>query len=109
MRNLNIDEFEVDDFRVLIGQQIGLNILIPKVLPLLEKEPFVEGWYYEGDLLCSVLRAEHQYYSSNPEIRNRVEAIVAVTQSKISELDSDSIRYINEAVRHGKWLTQIET
>lgn len=47
--------FTPADLRIMIGQQISLPFLAPLALDLLEKNPFVEGNFYPGDLLRAVV------------------------------------------------------
>jgi len=38
----------------MIGQGIGLRFLLPRALEELQKNPFAEGDFFEGDLLVAV-------------------------------------------------------
>jgi hypothetical protein len=49
--------FEPEDIRFLVGQKIGVEILLDRALELLNPDPLVAIEYYDGDLLCDVLRA----------------------------------------------------
>ena len=40
----------------MIGQKIGLDYLLPIAIKVLEKEPFIETDYYEGDLFLNVFK-----------------------------------------------------
>ena len=61
LRRVPLRDFTVEDLRITIGQQIGLDYLIPLALERLEDDPFAEGAYYPCDLLVSVLRAEVRF------------------------------------------------
>jgi hypothetical protein len=56
-----LKDFTVDDFRVMIGQGIGLEFLIPSAVELLQENPFVQGDYYPGDLLSVVIQVEPSF------------------------------------------------
>jgi contact-dependent growth inhibition (CDI) system CdiI-like immunity protein len=56
LRKKPIGQFSAEELRVMIGQQIGLQWLIPLALDVLEREPLTEGDFYPGDLLASILR-----------------------------------------------------
>ena len=58
-----LKEFEVEDLRILISQNIGLKYLIPLAIQVLEKNILAEGDFYEGDLLKSVLTSEDEYWN----------------------------------------------
>lgn len=65
LRKKPLKDFSVEDFRIMIGQNIGLEILIPLALDILEKDILSSGDFYEGDLLLSVLRSEKIYWDNN--------------------------------------------
>ncbi|MEO7715494.1 MAG: contact-dependent growth inhibition system immunity protein [Capsulimonas sp.] len=51
LRTVPLKDFTAGNLRILIGQKFSLDYLVPLALMLLVNEPFVEGDYYEGDLL----------------------------------------------------------
>ncbi|MCH5688927.1 contact-dependent growth inhibition system immunity protein [Niabella sp. W65] len=55
LRKVPITNLDIDDLRLLIGQQIGLKYIVPLALRALSKDILAEGNYYPGDLLKSVL------------------------------------------------------
>jgi hypothetical protein len=54
------------DLRLLVGQQIGLKVLVPKALQCVADDPLVATEYYPGDLLSALLRVDKNYWSANP-------------------------------------------
>lgn len=56
LRKVPIRDFTPEDFRIMIGQQIGLTYLLPPAIELLKAEPLAAGDFYPGDLLIAVLR-----------------------------------------------------
>ena len=81
LRRVPLRDFTVEDLRITIGQQIGLDYLIPLALERLEDDPFAEGAYYPCDLLVSVLRAEVRFWRIHPELR---ESLIAITERAVS-------------------------
>ena len=71
LRKVPIDEFEVEDFRIMIGQDLGLKFLMPFALEILEENPLAEGDYYPGDLMKAVLTVRSDFWSGNREILRR--------------------------------------
>ncbi len=67
LRKKPLNEFEIEDFRIMIGQNIGLKFLIPLALDILENNILAEGNFYEGDLLLAVLTSEKHFWESQPE------------------------------------------
>ena len=55
LRTKPIDEFTVEDLRIMIGQKISLQHLIPLAVSVVESEPLAQGSYFPGDLLANVL------------------------------------------------------
>jgi hypothetical protein len=69
LRKKVLDDFTVEDLRIMIGQAIGLDYLVPLAIEVLSDDLFAEGDLYEGDLLNSVLTidpgfwiAQHEYW-----------------------------------------------
>ena len=50
-----VDQFTVEDLRIMVGQKISLDYLMPLAVVELEREPLAEGVYYPGDLLANVI------------------------------------------------------
>ena len=51
-----LNEFSIEDLRIMIGQQMGLEFLVPQALEILGREPLAEGELYRGDLLSAVTK-----------------------------------------------------
>lgn len=77
LRRKPLETLQPGDLRVLLGQQEGLAVLVPRALALLEGNPLLEGDYYPGDVLVAVLRLPRAYWSANPGQREAVERILA--------------------------------
>jgi hypothetical protein len=97
-----ISQLSATDWRVLIGQNIGLPILVPLALEVLEQNPLVETEHFRGDLLDAVLRASPQYYQERPDIRSRVDALASSMRSALEDFDhvdfDVSLEALEEAV-----------
>ena len=79
-------DFTVENLRVMIGQGIGLEFLIPLAVELLQENPFVEGDYYPGDLLSVVLHVEPRFWQTHPDVYWSISEIVAGLPSLMSDL-----------------------
>jgi hypothetical protein len=55
LRKKPIRDFSIENLRLMIGQKIGLNYLMPLALKELEENILAEGDLYEGDLLSNVV------------------------------------------------------
>lgn len=75
LRKKPIDDFTVEDLRIMVGQNIGVKYLLPLALDILETKPLVEGNFYQGDLLKAVIELPYQYWSDDPESFARMHQI----------------------------------
>lgn len=71
-----LKDFTAEDLRVMIGQEIGLEFLVPLAIEVLEENPFVAGDYYPGDLLSMVMKVEPGFWKTHPDLYWRVSEIV---------------------------------
>jgi len=73
----------------MIGQQIGLDYLIPIAIEILTENLWAEADFYEGDILNTVLKIDTEFWDNNKIywltlhdlIKNRMDEI------KIRKLD----------------------
>ena len=72
LRAIPISELTPENLRMLIGQNIGLDYLVPLALNILEDNPLVSGDMYAGDLLANILRIPNEFWSTFPDLNNRV-------------------------------------
>jgi CDI immunity proteins len=65
LRTKPLIDFTVEDLRILIGQQIALNRLVPLALERLRPDALPAGDDYPADLLASVLRVDAAFWESS--------------------------------------------
>ncbi len=101
LRKKPIDQFTVEDLRIMIGQDIGTEYLMPKALDVLESNPFARGDFYEGDLLHSLMKMKlKEYWKEHPEHSERARKIVLGAVKILREkedIDSVDEKLIGEA------------
>ena len=68
LRKKPLSDFDIEDLRIMIGQNIGLKFLIPLAIQALQVNILAEGDYYEGDLLKSVLTSDKAYWQVNTDL-----------------------------------------
>lgn len=68
LRTKPLRDFTVEDLRTMIEQQVALNRLVPIPLDRLQPDALVEGDYYPGDLLASVLRVDAAFWTRPPDL-----------------------------------------
>lgn len=67
-----ISQLSVENLRMLIGQKIGLEFLVPVALDVLARNPLAEGSMYKGDLLASIAAIPDNFWANHPELNNQV-------------------------------------
>jgi hypothetical protein len=82
-----LSKFTVEDLRIMIGQNIGLEYLMPLAVEQLENNPFSEGDYYPGDLLWSVLRVKTDFWSKHRDLYSRVYEITNGLRQVLEKLN----------------------
>lgn len=96
LRQRNIEEFETEDLRILIGQDIALEIIMPLALDKLTQNLFEEGDYYEGDLLKAVLTSSKDFWNRHTNLRNQV---IGLCNERMSDIDkTDSTQEIRNSI-----------
>jgi hypothetical protein len=76
LRQRPIGALDVDDLRLLISQQIGLDTLVPLALDNVERDPLAEGDFYPGDLFDALMRrVPESYWQAHEDQRARVRTV----------------------------------
>lgn len=65
LRKKSLQQFTVEDIRILVGQNIGLKYLVPIAISVLQENILAEGDFYEGDLLKSSLTIQEEYWQDD--------------------------------------------
>src|SRR5262245_34540085 len=94
LRMVPLRAFTVENLRLMIGQEIGLEYLVPLAIRHLEANPFVEGDYYPGDLLSSVVRTSRNFWKTHGDLRHRMRGIVSNAVSLVGSTDlPDNVKH----------------
>ena len=72
LRTVPLKELRIEDIRLLIGQSLGLEFLVPMALDHLEAHPLAAGDFYPGDLLKNVMEAPESFWNNHPDLRERL-------------------------------------
>jgi hypothetical protein len=83
LRTVPLNELSVEDLRILIGQSVGLQFLVPIAVEHLEAEPLASGDFYRGDLLRNVTEVPDTFWSSQAVLRRR---LVRVLQRALDQI-----------------------
>ncbi len=85
LRKKPLQDFTIEDLRIMIGQDISLDYLMPLAILELSKNILAEGDYYEGDLLKVVLSAEGGFWKKHPGMGERVATLFKQNEAIIKE------------------------
>ena len=99
-RKISISKLSIEQIRLLVSQQIGLEHIIRIVLNKLEQNPLAEGDFYTGDLLTAVSKIPTNFwYGKKAELFNL---------KKIVNLNSDLIKTELGKKEFNKLLNRLE-
>ena len=87
LRKKLLKDFEIEDLRIMISQNIALKYLIPIATKVLENNILAEGDYYEGDLLKSVLTSEKEFWKTNQKDWKKIIEIFEQNESLLNETE----------------------
>jgi hypothetical protein len=93
LRKKKLEDFTIENLRIMIGQQIGLQYLIPIAIEKLQHNPMAMGDFYEGDLLRNVLRINTEYWNENKEYWQKMKEIIKEIDFEICEIKSDLSKF----------------
>lgn len=92
LRRVPLKDFSVGDLRLMIGQGINLEYLVPLALEYLESDPLIEGSFYQGDLLNSVLGISREFWQRNPQLHRMTSEIAGKAKTRLNALDESEIK-----------------
>lgn len=89
LRKKSIDQFTIEDLRLMIGQNVGTRHLLPRALDLLEEDPLVEDYHYPGELLVVVMQRPDDYWRGHPDYLQRATGVVEAAQRELERRKSE--------------------
>ena len=95
-RKIPVSNLTVEQLRLLIGQQIGLPYTIPKAISFLQEEILVEGDYYPGDLLNSLLDLSEDDWNQNADQKSK---LIELLRQNISTIEATENRQLIKKVK----------
>lgn len=82
-----------EDLRLLIGQKVGIDVLVPRALAILADDPLVEGDFYPGDLLVAVMKLPMTYWQNHGDQAATLRKIADSVEDPDDELQDDIERF----------------
>lgn len=93
LRKKVLNEFTVEDLRIMIGQNIGLDYLIPLAIEVLSADLFAEGDFYEGDLLNAVLTVRPGFWPIHHQYWMDIKKLIAAMENQLAERKIDTANF----------------
>jgi hypothetical protein len=79
-----LNDFTVEDIRLMIGQKFSLRYLVPLATEHLRKDVLAEGDFHPGDLLEHVLKIDQEFWKSNEPMWREIADLI---KDKRNEID----------------------
>jgi hypothetical protein len=91
LRKVDLKDLSSENLRMLIGQGIGLQYLVPIALDILEGNLLASGDKYDGDLLCSIAQISSNFWDKHNDLKARAFDLthsVAIALDTLKEADN---------------------
>jgi hypothetical protein len=98
LRRKPLSEFTVEDLRIMLGQEVGVQVLLPRAVDVLVREPLAEGDLYPGDLLRSVVRLPDSAWSDLHGQHHRLADLVAGSDLDDPELRNHVVEFLGHSL-----------
>lgn len=91
LRKVPLNEFSVEELRIMIGQNFGLPYLIPLAIDRLKANALAEGDLYPGDLLVAVTSVQTQFWMEHPNYKKQLREIIS---NNLSTILNDKLKVV---------------
>lgn len=99
-RKIPLNQLTIEQLRLLISQQIGLDYIVSIGLRELDKNILAEGDFYEGDLLLAISKLPPEYWTKNKSNFRTFKSLVERNSDLIkSEVGEKKLDQINEIIK----------
>jgi hypothetical protein len=82
--SIPLNQYSIEDLRLMIGQSFCLEYLIPLAIEKLKDDLFAEGDFYPGDLLKNVLNTDLDFWKQNQNFYREVNDLISGREDAIS-------------------------
>jgi hypothetical protein len=87
LRRVPLNDFSVEDLRIMIGQHFSLFYLVPLALEKLEENILCEGDMMPGDLLQAVVKCTPEFWIEHPEYKSKLDGLILANAELIQSQD----------------------
>lgn len=81
-----LDKLNSEELRLLISQSVGAEFVVPIAIERIEANPLLEGDFYPGDVLQSMLTLEKDFWDQNPELLADFKRVLESCAKTLSDL-----------------------
>jgi hypothetical protein len=99
LRRKPVRDLTTEDLRLLLSQQVSVEVLAERAVGLLRQDPLAEGDYYPGDLLVAVMKLPPSYWDAHPRQLTAVQEIARSVEDADAELQGDIDRFLARTTR----------
>lgn len=100
LRKIPLEQFTIEDLRLMIGQKFSPDYLIPLALEVLQNDLFAEGNLFPGDLLKTCLTLPTDFWDNNKNHWTTLNNLIQNKRSKILEYKFDITKF--DKCRHAE-------
>lgn len=94
LRKVPLEEFTTGDLRIMIGQKISLEYLVPIALKELSNDPFLMGNRYRGDLLVNVLNVPNTFWEQYQHLYWELNDVLTEIENFKDTLDEEIMPHL---------------
>ena len=85
LRKVPLNEFGIEDLRIMIGQNLSLPYLVPLAIEKLKENVLAEGDLYPGDLLVAVTSTESVFWDKNLNYKEKLARLISDNNAIIAD------------------------
>lgn len=94
LRQTPLNQFSSEDIRMMISHGLSLPYLIPLAVERLKKNLFLEGDYYPGDLLQSVLNVDLSFWLTNRLLWQYIHQLIINNSFELEDRGINTERFL---------------
>ena len=88
LRRVPLKQYRLEDLRLMIGQQVGVEYLVPRAMDHLEAHPLASGDFYPGDVLAAVARLPDGFWATHRPLIPRAIRAIDGAMARIRKVDT---------------------
>ncbi len=95
LSKISVDNFNISDLRLMIGQKFGLSFLIPIALEKFRDNVFIEADFYEGDLLSSILDIDTSFWKNSKNYWIQLDNLIQDKRQQLHDMKISTAKFDN--------------